>query len=348
MHPRNIETPEILNSPANATNLVVQALKENLPANSQALPCMFDRIYTAGCYANLAYAFSQLHPDSIDSITNKDTYNLIHKHQKAAIDVYDNLTNPTVGAVIIPLEKEVIIAFHGTNFSRKDDHITNFESKLVSSHYAPGSYHSGFLRLFHGIIPEIIKTLHQRYSNLLSSPPKIRIYGHSMGAGLAQLLTQYMQYHYNELDMETIVFGSPKVMCPIAAEAYNDKNNNKTMRVENPLDLAIYMPTQFMGYGVVNSAILLPNTYTDMMRNHCIEGYLDSITTLRQQFRDQGVISVSFSDYIAATAKFNPIHPWMPHASHRSKISPLSEFVQLIGHGLSQGIQAIIKALPFR
>jgi hypothetical protein len=341
-----METPKDLN--AVSIHLVVQTLKENLLTNSQSLPCMFDRIYTAGCYANLAYAFSQLHPDSIDSIKNKDTYNLIHIYQDAVIDVYDDATNPTVGAVILPLEKEVIIAFHGTNFSRKDDHITNFESKLVKSPYAPGLYHSGFLRLFNGIIPQIIKTLHQQYNNLDSDPPKVQIYGHSMGAGLAQILTQYMQYHYNGLDIETIVFGSPKVMCPIAADAYNIKNHNKTMRVENPLDLAIYMPTQFMGYGVVNNAILLPNTSTDMMRNHCIEGYLDSITTLRQQFRDQGIISVAFSDYIAATAKFNPIHPWMPHTSHRSKISPLSEFIQLIGQGLSQGIQAIIKALPFK
>lgn len=346
MKPRELDHLKSLNAKAVDGNIIVKAFKENLPARFQELPCMFNRIYTAGCYANLSYALSDLHPDNINSIKNKDTLKLIDQHKEVSIAVYDDPINPNVGAIIIPLETEAIIAFHGTNFSRKDDHITNFESKLIPSPYAPGLYHAGFLRLSNGVIPKIIKILNQTYDDLSSL--KIGIYGHSMGSGLAQLLTQYIQHNYENLDVETIVFGSPKVMCPIAADAYNNKNNNRTMRVENPLDLAIYMPTQFMGYGVVNHAILLPNTYTDMTKNHCIEGYLDSITTLRKQFRDQGIISVSADDYIATTAKFNPLHSWMPYTSTPSKISPFSEFIQLVGHGLSRGMQAIIRALPFK
>jgi hypothetical protein len=284
----------------------------------------------------------------MNSILNEDTRLLIQTHQETVIDVYDNVIHPTVGAIIVPFKSEVIIAFHGTNFDRKEDHITNFEARLMKSDYSPGFYHSGFLRLSNNIVPEIIKVLHQYYDALTAEQLKIHIYGHSMGAGLAQLLTQYLQHQYQELSLETIVFGSPKVMCPVAAKAYDQRNQSKTIRVENPLDLAIYMPTQFMGYGVVNNAILLPNTYSDMMRNHGIEGYLESILKLRQQFRDQGVTSVSLEDYITASAKFNPIHSWMPYAHHRSKNSSFSEFMQLLGHGLSRGIQSIIRALPFK
>jgi len=342
--PKNIK----FNTAISNTTTMVDAIKCNLPSDIRHGSCMFDRIYSAGCYANLSYALSKLHPKVEESNLHKDTLKLIRIHQNTAIEVYDQTDNPTVGAVIIPTDKDVVITFHGTNFERKDDHITNFEFKLVKSTYAPGLYHAGFLRLANNIIPEIVNVLQKQYGPLHLNTRPIRIYGHSMGSAIAQLVTQYLQHTYADINLETIVFGSPKVMCPIAAKIYNQKNQDRTMRIENPLDLAIYMPTQFMGYGVVNNVILLPTTYTDMARNHTIEGYLDSISTLRKQFRKQGIYSVSITDYITATARFNPLYPWMPYASTSQPSSSLSEFVYLMGHGLSKGIQKIIHALPFK
>lgn len=319
-----------------------------LPDQIHSQFCLFDRIYAAGCYANLSYILSQLHPDDIESIQHEGTRQLVSQYKDIAIDIYDDSKHPRAGAIIIPLETETIIAFHGINFAKKTDHITNLESNLTHSPYAPGLYHAGFLSISNAITPKIIHILETKLGSLNAHPHKIKIYGHSMGAGLAQLLTQYLQHQYETLDIETIVFGSPKVMCPLAATSYNEKNNSKTMRIENPLDLAIYMPAQFMGYGVVNNAILLPKTHSDVMRNHGIEGYLESIDTLRQQFRNQGIHSVSLSDYIAASARFNPVHPWMPSAGAISAKSSVSEFMQLMGHGISKGIQSLIRFLPFK
>lgn len=328
--------------------LISEIKRSSLPVKANLEFCIFDRIYAAGCYANLSYILSQLHPDDIESIQHKGTRQLASKYKDIAIDIYDDSKHPRAGAIIIPLETETIIAFHGINFARKTDHITNLESNLTQSPYAPGLYHAGFLSISNAITPKIIHILETKLGSLNARPHKIKIYGHSMGAGLAQLLTQYLQHQYETLDIETIVFGSPKVMCPLAATSYNEKNNGRTMRIENPLDLAIYMPAEFMGYGVVNNAILLPKTHSDVMRNHGIEGYLESIDTLRQQFRSQGIHSVSLSDYIAASARFNPVHPWMPSAGAISAKSSVSEFMQLMGHGISKGIQSLVRFLPFK
>lgn len=346
----NVKTSEKLNliHGTDQAILIESIQNSTLPAMPDVHSCIFDRIYTAGCYANLAYILSQLHPDDIESIQHEGTRELLNEYKDIAIDIYDNSNHPRAGAIIISLETETIISFHGINFTRKSDHITNLESNLIHSPYAPGLYHAGFLSISNSITPKILHVLETKLGSLNAHPHKIKIYGHSMGAGLAQLLTQYLQHQYENLDIETIVFGSPKVMCPLAAKSYNAKNNNRTMRIENPLDLAIYMPAQFMGYGVVNNAILLPKTHSDVMRNHGIEGYLESIDTLRQQFRTQGIQAVSLSDYIAASARFNPVHPWMPSTNEISVKSSVSEFMQLMGHGISKGIQSLIRYLPFK
>jgi hypothetical protein len=328
--------------------LITEILKSNMPAPLNLQGCMFDQVYTAGCYANLSYFLSQLHPHNVDSIAHVDTRKLVENHQNIAVDIYDDLHNPKAGAIVIPLETETIIAFHGINFSNKSNHVNNFDSHLIHSPFAPGLYHAGFMNISHAIIPKIIHVLESKVGLLSTYNHKIRIYGHSMGAGLAQLLTQYLQHQYENLDIETIVFGSPKVMCPIAATVYNEKNSNRTLRVENPLDLAIYMPAQFMGYGVVNTVVLLPKLHSDIVKNHKIEGYLEAIDTLRQQFRSQGIESVSLTDYLAASAKFNPIHPWMPTLGETASKTLISEFLQIMGHGISKGVQSLIRWLPFK
>lgn len=331
------------------STLIIEALKTTLPSEASLNSCIFDQIYMAGCYTNLSYVLSKLHSENIDSITHEDTRILFHTHKDIIFEVYDDTHKPNAGAIIIPTDSEIIIAFHGINFTHKSAHITNFESSLQKSIHLPGSYHAGFLTISSAIIPKIIHVLEQRCSSTNQIHQKLRIYGHSMGAGLAQYLTQYLQHHYDRLDIETIVFGSPKLMCPIAAKAYNDKNKSQTMRVENPLDLAIYMPAQFMGYDVVNNAILLPKTHNSIPRNHEIEGYLESVQTLRQQFRTQGIQAISLQHYLAATARLNPFHPWMPYSSSVSKSqSSLAEFIHLMGHGINKGIQGLIRLIPFK
>lgn len=331
------------------SSLVIETIKATLPNNPATNDCILDQMYTAGCYTNLSYVFSKLHPDTIDSILHEDTRRLFNKHKHETFEVYDDSEHPNAAAIIIPLKEEIIIAFHGINFSQKSAHITNFESSLQKSPILPGSYHAGFLKISSAIIPKIIDVLEHKCGFLHQNAQKFRIYGHSMGAGLAQCLTQYLQHRYDHLDIQTIVFGSPKIMCSIAAKAYNEKNKNRTMRIENPLDLAIYMPTQFMGYDVVNNSVLLPNTHSNLHRNHGIEGYLESIQSLRHQFRSKGIQSISLEHYLTATARLNSIHPWMSYSSNgQSYTSSIGEFFHYMGHGINKGIQSLIKLIPFK
>lgn len=327
--------------------MVINGLKNHLPvvqSNSRNKNCLFDHVYTAACYAYLSYVFSRLHSDTLASINHCDTHKLVCHHQNDVVVVYNNEENPQIGAVIIPLEEEITIIFHGINADRKTDNLINFESRLVSTTYAPGLYHEGFLSLAFAIIPEIVKVLRKKYGTNYTASRKFNIYGHSMGGAIAQLLTQYLQHRYLGIDIETIVFGSPKLMCPIAVNAYNEKNCLRTLRVENPLDFAIYMPTATMGYSTVAGQLILPNIL-DISRTHNIRGYLDILSVLRQQFRQHGIEIVSLDVYTTVMTKLN-LYPWLPSLTEQPSVSAVSEFIQYLGHSLMKGIQNIIPILP--
>lgn len=323
--------------------------KEVVEPSQEKKECILDRIYTAGCYVSLSYVYSEFHPDTEETVTHTDTLKLLHAHKEHFIEVFDNKKRPNIGAIVIPIEKKVIVIFNGTNFSKKTEVLVNFDSDLTPYLHAPGLYHAGFLKLGNAIIPKIVEVLNDLYGKDFFSRCELNIYGHSRGGAIAQLLTQYLQHVHTDFDIETIIFGSPKVMCPVAANAYNKQNKNQTLRVENPLDPAIYMPTQFMGYGVVNHPVLLSNTHKEMSKNHELLGYLDSISFTRLQFRNHGIFFVSLKEYNAASSKFNPLYTWTPtNVLSNSRWHATSEFMHLLGHGLSKAIQSMIRALPFK
>ncbi len=310
--------------------------------------CILTKLKVAATHANLSYYVSKLHPNSTDQLTNISTRQLFNTHKTKIIDVYDSdLQTSRLGAIILSGTDQTTIAFHGINFDSQQDHLINFESALVSSNFAPGTYHRGFLNLALRIAPKLTKILQNNTENDWKKCP-LKIYGHSMGGSIAQIFTQYLQHLYNNLDLETIVFGSPKVMCKTAAKAYNTLNKKRTLRVENPLDLAIYMPSKFMGYEVVNHSLLLPEAYSNISRNHEIEGYLESINRLKTYFADIGVNTISLEHYRAAMQRLNPMSPFFSSVPISEQIqTPFREFLGIMGHGISQGIQSVIRKLPF-
>jgi predicted lipase len=320
--------------------------QHNLPSNIETEQCILHKIYTAGCYTNAAYIISDLHPYTLETAQHPDTKKIIENYADSTEVIYDSSQNPLVCAVVFQNPNKITLAFHGINFANKAHHLKNFESELTPSKIGPGQYHAGFLKLFNSILPNLLSFLNQH--NCFYAGKSIAIYGHSMGGALAQLMTQYLQYTHQNIQPETIVFGSPKVMCPLAAKAYNSKNQNHTIRVENPLDLAIYMPKQSMGYGNVETSLIIPSTHASMARNHDLEGYLESILEFKKKLKQHNIQSMSLAQYKNATKRFNILYPLSQASPHiKIKNTTFYEFINLMTYNISKGVHSIINLLPF-
>lgn len=328
-------------------NIISTKNNNPLSIDQPSEKCILTKVYTAGCYTNASYIISDLHPYTINTGTHKDTSQIIKENSQSTHTLYDDEKKPLVSAVVFNQPQNIVIAFHGINFSNKAYHLKNFESDLTHTNWAPGLYHNGFCNLFNGILPKILSYLNEK--NALNGEKKIQIYGHSMGGALSQLLTQYLQHTFKHVQTETIVFGCPKVMDPVAANAYNQKNNNRTLRIENPLDLAIYMPKQSMGYGNVNTSFILPSTHNTMARNHDLEGYLESILSFKEKLAKNNIQHISLEHYLQATKRFNILYPFtQTNTPIQVKNSTFSEFINLMTYNISKGLHSIINLLPFR
>lgn len=328
-------------------NKIIQNSHTAVSTTSTKDNCILHKVYTAGCYTNASYIISTLHPGTVETTQHKDTKNIIQMNQDNITSIYDSEENPLVAAIMFNTPSQLIIAFHGINFDKKTYHLKNFESELTECSWAPGKYHKGFLKLFTGILPKVIHTLTE--GNLLNGTKKLCIYGHSMGGALAQLLTQYLQQTFKGIQTDTIVFGSPKVMCPLAVKTYNTLNNNTTLRVENPLDLAIYMPRRSMGYANVERSLIIPSTYTTMARNHDLEGYLESISTFKDRLAQKNIQHISLEHYLQATKRFNILYPFTQNnAPIKVRTSTFSEFIHLMTYNISKGLHSLINLLPFK
>lgn len=339
------------NSPLHGTldsKIHTTTSSKSLTPAEQTSGCFIEKLELAAHYSSLAYVKSQLNPFTINSFQNSKTHQLYQDIHEKLLDAYDDLpSHASVGAILHIQPQHATIAFHGINFDSQNDHVTNFDSTLVPSKYAPGKYHRGFLNIATKITPNIIAILRQHLGILWYRYP-LKISGHSMGGAVAQLFTQYLQHRYDQLDIETIVFGAPKTMCPTAAAAYNCKNNQRSFRVENPDDLAIYMPTRILGYATVDQSVQLPKLPKSYARNHEIEGYLENLENIKTTLNASGLTHIS-KEHVLFQKANQPAtsYLWPFKSPTSSQQTPFEEFLGTIGHSISHGIQAIIRKLPF-
>ena len=75
----------------------------------------------------------------------------------------------------------------------------------------------------------------------------VRVSGHSQGAALAVLCAVDVQYNFPDRDIETVLFGCPRIGNRAFMLSYN-KRVDKTVRVENSNDIVTKLPFAFMGY----------------------------------------------------------------------------------------------------
>lgn len=141
-------------------------------------------------------------------------------------------------------QDRLIIVFRGSD--SKKDWIRDFEFWKKTVPYdnftSKIRVHSGFLNAYKS------KNVRGRIHELITKDIyKVQITGHSYGAGLATLCAVDLEYNFNNLDYEVVLFGSPRVGNRAFKESYN-KRVFKTIRVENGNDIVTKIPFKFLGY----------------------------------------------------------------------------------------------------
>lgn len=143
------------------------------------------------------------------------------------------------------------IAFRGTDtpqnwvsdfaFCKKSIPYDNSSSKI--------RVHAGFLDAYKsaGVREKILKSI-------TPDIHYVRVTGHSMGAALSVLCAVDIQYNYPGRDIETILFGCPRVGNPAFQRSYN-KRVHKTIRIENGNDIVTKVPLAVMGFRHVGAKL---------------------------------------------------------------------------------------------
>jgi Predicted lipase len=158
-------------------------------------------------------------------------------------------TNTDVQCYIVREDDTLYVIFRGSNSPR--DWVTNlqFGKKVVPY----GNYDSK-IRVHNGFVTSYKDSgIRDRLHSLISDDiTKIKITGHSYGAALSTLCAVDLQYNFPCLDIQVIVFGSPRVGNSAFKKSYNQRII-KSIRVENGNDIVTKIPFAFMGFRHVGS-----------------------------------------------------------------------------------------------
>ena len=176
--------------------------------------------------------------------------------------------------------KETNITFRGTSSIR--DWLTDlrfWKKKIPYNEVSPNiKVHSGFIDAYKSKnvrlkIHEIVK----------ENVCKIKVSGHSYGAGLAVLCAIDLEYNFPNRDYEVYLFGCPRVGNKAFKDSY-DKRIFKTFRVYNGNDIVTKIPFALFGYRHVGIGIHVGDprvfgiwSFKDHNPQDYYRGILDSI-----------------------------------------------------------------------
>lgn len=140
--------------------------------------------------------------------------------------------NEVNGALFIDDNNIAYLAFRGTATDEERRQDLKFKQNQMSQTEFKGiKCHEGFVEVYTSIIDDIKETLQN------STFTSLVICGHSLGAGIATILSLDFQ---NEYPVYTYVFGSPRVCDTFETKA------EAFWRVENTLDIVTMLPLGVM------------------------------------------------------------------------------------------------------
>ena len=131
----------------------------------------------------------------------------------------------------------------------KSDWMLNFATVPYKDMAKKWSAHTGFVKLYKSVADEIADRL------AVLKPESLLVSGFSQGAALATLAHEDMGFRFPDLDVETVVFGSPRVLwfpTPGIAKRWLSLTRYYTMG-----DPVTGLPPWAMGYAHVGQGIAI-------------------------------------------------------------------------------------------
>ena len=155
-------------------------------------------------------------------------------------------------AFLVSNGEYAVLAFRGTEVSKKKDLVTDARATKVS--VIEGRVHRGFLDGYNSIREDILKSL----KKVLGLP--LYITGHSLGAALATVATNYLEGEVidgaplRDQIAACYTFGSPRV----GNNQYDRDFKSPIYRIVNTTDIVTVVPLLVMGYVHIGDVRFLP------------------------------------------------------------------------------------------
>ena len=138
-------------------------------------------------------------------------------------------------------EDTLLISFQRTR--QKKDWVYNFcfWKKPYSNMKETFFVHWGFLKKYKAVQDRIHKAIGEY------APKKILLRGYSQGGAIAQIAHEDISWNYPNIDVQTIVFGSPQPFSLFNHKDVKERLKN-VLRVEYEGDIVTYIPSIIFGY----------------------------------------------------------------------------------------------------
>jgi len=167
-----------------------------------------------------------------------------------------NAPDTDTQAFLVKNDSYAVLAFRGTEVSKKTDIKTDAEAFKVST--IEGKVHRGFIDAYKSIEEQVVTGL-KKIGNL-----PLYITGHSLGAALATVATQHLERDHILRDQiaACYTYGSPRV----GNREFDRDFKSAIYRVVNTTDIVTVVPLLAMGYVHVGDVRFLEKAMGDIRR----------------------------------------------------------------------------------
>lgn len=185
-------------------------------------------------------AMSHLVYDPFEEKDGKAKELLIAKLSGGGFEWVDEFVDPDTDtqAFLVKTHEYAVLAFRGTEVTKREDVKTDIRATMHS--IIEGKVHTGFIRAY--------KSLEKKIEASLEKVKDLPLYitGHSLGAALATIATQYLERNHIIRDRiaACYTYGSPRV----GNHEFDRAFRSAIYRIVNTTDIVTIIPLLAMGY----------------------------------------------------------------------------------------------------
>jgi Lipase (class 3) len=203
-------------------------------------------------------SMSDLVYDPFEEKDGKAKELLIAKLKGGGFDWVDGFSDPDTDtqAFLVKTREYAVLAFRGTEIRKRQDVKTDIATSMVS--IIEGKVHTGFIDAY--------KSVESKIEEKLKEVKDLPLYitGHSLGAALATIATQYLERNHLIRDQiaACYTFGSPRV----GNNQFDREFKSAIYRVVNTADIVTVIPLLAMGYIHIGDVRFLETTAGNVKR----------------------------------------------------------------------------------